>query len=235
MSESEARLRRSAPSEPELDAFARALRGFGPIGLVSLVLIVPFSGLLGPLRAAIPLLWAWRSRTSLADLGLVRPRSWPATIALGIVGGIVLKLVMKSVVMPLLGAPPQNAAFHVLEGNTAMLPAMLVAVTLGAGFGEELTYRGFLFERMRRLLGDSARTRAISVVVTSILFALVHLPEQGLPGAEQALIVGLAMAGLYARSNQLWLPVIVHAMFDVTAVFIIYFGLETRLAHLFFR
>jgi membrane protease YdiL (CAAX protease family) len=221
-------------SETPPDAFARALRGFGPIGIAAVILIVPFSGLLGPLRAAVPLLWAWRSRTPLRDFGLVRPPNWPLTIVFGVVAGIVLKLVMKSVVMPLLGAPPVNAAFQALQGNTAMLPGILVAVTLGAGFGEELTYRGFLFERMRRLLGDSGRTRAISVGVTSLLFALVHLPEQGLPGGEQALIMGLVMGTLYARARQLWFPVIVHSTFDVAAVFIIYFGLETRLAHVFF-
>lgn len=224
-----------AATEPERDRFARALRGFGPVGIAALILIVPFSGLLGPARAAIPLLWAWRSRTPLAELGLVRPRSWPRTIALGIVAGVVFKLVMKSVVMPLLGAPPVNAAYHVLEGNTAMLPGMILAVILGAGFGEELTYRGFLFERLRRLLGDSRRTMTIAVLVTSLLFALVHLPEQGLPGAEQALLMGLVMATLYARSHQLWFPIIAHATFDVAAVFIIYWGLEARIAHLFFR
>ena len=235
MSASETARPSAAKPEPERDAFARALRGFGPIGLAALVLIVPFSGLLGPLRAAVPLLWAWRSRTPLAELGLARPRSWPRTILLGVVAGITFKLVMKTIVMPLLGAPPENAAFQALRGNTGMLPVMLVAVVFGAGLGEELAYRGFLFERLRRLLGDTSRTRVISVIVTSLIFGAVHLPEQGVPGATQAFVVGLVVGALYARTGQLWLNVILHAVFDVVAVFIIYLGLETRLAHFFFR
>ena len=223
------------PPGPEGDAFARALRGFGPIGLAALILIVPFSSLLGPLRPTMPLLWAWRSRTPLAELGLVRPRNWLRTIVLGIVAGIVLKLLLKTVVMPLLGAPPENAAFQSLRGNTGVLAAMLVAVTLGAGFGEELTYRGFLFERIRRLLGDSPRTNVICVIVTSLIFGLVHLPEQHLFGAVQALLVGVVVGTIYARTREIWLPVILHAVFDVVAVFIVYFGLETRFAHLFFH
>lgn len=225
----------ATPTEPQREAFARALRGFGPIGLGALILIVPFSGLLGPLRPTMPLLWAWRSRTPLAELGLVRPRSWLRTIGLGIIGGIVFKLLMKTVVMPLLGAPPENAAFQSLRGNTGMLATMLVAVTLGAGFGEELTYRGFLFERIRTLVGDSKRTGVICVIVTSLIFGLIHLPEQHLFGAVQALLMGLVVGTIYAWTRELWLPVILHAVFDVVAVIIIYCGLETRLAHLLFH
>lgn len=220
---------------PTADHVARALRGFGPLGLLGLILVMPFSSLLGPFRAAVPLLWAWRSRTPLAELGLVRPRSWVRTIVLAILTGIAFKLAMKSVVLPLLGAPPVNAAFRALEGNAAMLPGMLLAVTLGAGLGEELAFRGFLFERLRTLLGDSRRTAMISVLFTSVIFGLAHLPEQGWPGAEQAFVFGLVVASLYASTRSLWFPIVFHAAFDIAAVFIIYRGLETRIAHWFFR
>lgn len=224
------------PSDaPPLDAVARALRGFGPIGIVTSLVVLLFSAILGPFRAAFPLAWAWRSRTPWSDLGLRRPRSWVATIVLGILLGAVFKLAMKSVVMPLLGAPAENAAFQFLRGNVPAVAYMLVAVTLGAGFGEELVFRGFFFHRLEQLLGRGTRARVFIVLVTSVLFGLFHLPEQGVPGAQQATISGLVMGTIYARSRNLWLPVIAHATFDVVAVFIIYFGLEAWWAHLFFR
>ena len=111
---------------------------------------------------------------------------------------------------------------------------MLVAVTLGAGFGEELTFRGYLFERLRSWLGDSGRARAIIVVATALFFGLAHLPEQGLAGAQQATISGLVMGTIFATTRNLWLPIVLHAAFDVVAVFIIYWGLESRVAHFFF-
>jgi membrane protease YdiL (CAAX protease family) len=180
-------------------------------------------------------LWAWRSRTPWSDLGLRRPRSWILTIVLGVVLGVAFKLFMKSVLMPLLGAPPENPAFQFLRGNAAALPGMLLAVTLGAGLGEELVFRGFFFHRLEQLLGRGTPARIGIVLVTSLAFGLFHLPEQGVPGAEQAAISGLVMGTIYARSRNLWLPIFAHAAFDVVAVFIIYLGLEAGLAHLFFR
>ncbi|TMA33009.1 MAG: CPBP family intramembrane metalloprotease, partial [Deltaproteobacteria bacterium] len=55
---------------------------------------------------------------------------------------------MKAVVMPLFGAPAINPAYHYLAGNTAALPGMILAVIFGAGFGEEIFFRGYLFERL---------------------------------------------------------------------------------------
>jgi membrane protease YdiL (CAAX protease family) len=224
----------AAPTDPAPDGFARALRGFGPLGILSIVLVL-LSGMLGPLRAAVPLLWAWRSRTPWSELGLARPRSWAWTIALGIAGGFAFKLAMKSIVMPLLGAPAENPAYQFLRGNTAALPPAMLAVTLGAGFGEELVFRGFLFERLRQPFGDRTRARVLIVLFTSLLFGVAHLPEQGLAGAEQATISGLVMGTIYIRTRNLWLPIVLHAAFDVIAVFIIYGGLESRIAHFFFR
>ena len=37
--------------------------------------------------------------------------------------GVALKLAMKAMVMPLLGAPAVNEAFRFLAGNRALLPA----------------------------------------------------------------------------------------------------------------
>ncbi len=69
------------------------------------------------------LLWAQWSGTPWRDIGYMQPKSWVLTIAVGIAFGIALKLAMKSIVMPLLGADPINHAYHYLVGNRAALPA----------------------------------------------------------------------------------------------------------------
>jgi membrane protease YdiL (CAAX protease family) len=96
-------------------------------------------------------------------------------------------------------------------------------------------FRGYLFERLGRLMGKSARAKALIVVLTSLLFGAVHFPVQGLAGAEQATILGLAFGALYARSGSLWFLMIAHAAFDLTALWIIYWDLESTIAHWIFK
>jgi membrane protease YdiL (CAAX protease family) len=210
------------------------LRGFGPLGILAFFVIFAGNFLIVPLSAVLVLLWAQRSGTPWHELGLSRPASWARAIAVGLVFGIAFKLVMKSIVMPLLGAPPTNPAYQHLIGNTAALPAMLYLVILGAGFGEEVLFRGYLFERLGKLFRPGPWSTAMIVFLTAAFFGLVHYPEQGAPGAEQGFIVGVVFGTIYAMTRSLWMLMVAHAAFDVTAVAIIYWDLESEVAHWFF-
>lgn len=187
-----------------------------------------------PLSAVLVLLWAHRSGTPWHAIGYVQPRSWIVTVGVGLIVGVVLKLVMKAVVMPILGAPPINPTYHYLVGNTAALPGILFAMIVGAGFGEETVFRGYLFERLGKLLGTSARAKAAIVALTALLFGLAHY-DQGIPGVQQGTIVGLAFGTIYAVTGRIWMLMIAHAAFDLTALAIIYWDLETAVARFFFN
>jgi uncharacterized protein len=179
------------------------------------------------LMTGVILLWAHAARRW-RELGFVHPRNWAATIAIGIVAGVALKLAMKAIVMPLLGADPVNRAYHFLAGNRAAIPWALFTFVFVAGFGEETLWRGWLFER----LGHVIRWKPVIVAITTALFALAHYTDQGLAGVEQAAITGLVFGSIFAITREIWLPMIAHAAFDLAAYAIIYFGLETRVAHL---
>ena len=217
------------------DPVAAELRGFGPLGILATLAILTGNALFRPLSALLVLAWAWRSRTPWREIGFARPRSWARTVAVGIGLGVALKLVMKAVVMPLLGADPVNQAFHYLVGNTAALPAMLYAVIVGAGFGEEMVFRGYAFERLGKLLGRGRWAKTLIVLVTSAWFGLEHYSLQGVAGVQQATIVGLVFGTIFAVTGRIWTVMIAHAAFDITAVAIIYWNLETAVAHLFFE
>jgi len=193
------------------------------------------SALFSGLGALLVLLWARASHTPLRDLGFARPKNWTRTVLVGVALGVAFKLVMKSLVMPLLGAPPINAAYHHLAGDRAAIPGFVFTLVVGAGFGEETLYRGYLFERLGRLLGKGVPGKVITVLVTTALFAAAHYGEQGLPGTEQAFLTGLVFATLFAATGQLPLLMIGHAAFDLTAYWLIYHDLETTVAHWFFR
>ena len=111
-------------NSPE-DRIARQLRRFGPLGILAILIILGGNYVFTPLSAILALVWASLSRTPWRDLGFVRPRSWARTIIVSVVFGVALKFAMKSIVMPLFGAPPVNQAFHYLAGNTAAIPWML--------------------------------------------------------------------------------------------------------------
>jgi membrane protease YdiL (CAAX protease family) len=215
---------------PPDDPFGDALRGFGVPGLLAILVILAGNFLFVPLSAILVLLWARRSHTPWQQIGFVRPPSWVGDLAVGLVFGITLKLLMKAIVMPLLGADPVNQAYHHLVGNTAAVPAMLYLIIFGAGFGEETVWRGWMFERLRRILGAGPGPNTAIVLITATLFGLAHYPEQGVPGVQQAVIVGLVFGAIYAATGRLWLLMCTHAAFDLTALALIYWNVETDVA-----
>lgn len=225
---------------PSDDRFAARLRGFGPLGLLAILVI----GLTGtvvvgkmvvlPIGAVLVLVWVRLSRTPWHEIGYVPPKSWIGTVAVGLAFGIAFKFLMKAIVMPLLGADPINHAFHFLAGNRAMLPAAVWAM-LVAGFAEETMARGYLFERLGKLFGPGVGAKIAIVLLTSALFGLDHYPVQGLAGAEQATIAGLVYGTIFAVTGRIFVLMIAHAAFDLTALAMIYWNLESKVAHLVFK
>ena len=216
------------------DRFAARLRGFGPLGILAILIILGGNLIIPPLSAILALVWAKISNTPWREIGFVQPRSWTKTIAVGIIFGVALKFVMKALVMPLLGAPPINEAFRFVTGNPAAIPFMLYVIIIGAGFGEETLFRGWMFERLGKLFGYSTPAKIVIVLTTSLLFAAAHLTGQGIPGAEQALIVGIVYGSIFAVTGRIFMLMIAHTAFDLIALWMIYYGLETRVAHLIF-
>jgi len=221
---------------PSDDAIAAALRGFGPLGVVAILVILlignyPFA----PVSAILVLVWVWRSRTPWREIGYARPKNWIASVVIGIIFGCAFKFLMKMIVMPMLGAPAINQAYHYLTGNRAALPGMMYAVIVGAGFGEETIFRGYLFERFGKLFGPSVWAKTLIVLITSVWFGAAHYSVQGLAGAEQAAIVGLVFGTIIAVTGRIFMLMVAHAAFDVTAVAMIYWNLESKVAHLLFR
>jgi membrane protease YdiL (CAAX protease family) len=226
--------RDATAAPPSDDPLAARLRGFGPLGLLAILVIV-LSSVIKPLSGLLVLLWTWRSHTPWREIGYVRPRSWIGSLAIGIVFGCAFKLVMKAIVMPLLGAPEINTAYHYLAGNRAALPGMVFTFIVGAGFGEETVYRGFLFERLGKLFGHGTGARVSIVVITSVIFALGHYANLGLPGVEQAMMTGLVFGTIFAITGKIWMVMWAHAAFDLAALAIIYWDIEAAVAHLVFK
>jgi hypothetical protein len=216
------------------------LRGFGVAGVLAIAVImltgtVYVGNMVAvPVGAGLVLLWAKLSHTPWREIGFVPPRSWIVSVVAGVALGVALKFLMKAIVMPLLGAPAVNQAFQFLAGNRALLPAA-IWMMLVAGFAEETIWRGFLFERLAKLFGPGAPARVAIVAITSAAFGLAHYAGQGLPGVQQAAIVGLLFATIYASAGRLFMLMVAHAAFDLTALAMIYWRLEAAIAQLVFK
>jgi CAAX protease family protein len=198
-------------------------------------LILAGAAVTPPLGALLVLVWILRSGTPWAEIGYVRPERWIRTVAVGIVFGSAFKLVMKAIVMPLFGAPPINQAYHYLAGNRAAIPGTLFSLIVGAGWGEETVFRGYLFERLKKLVGWGTGARTAIVLVTATVFGLWHYREQGVAGVEQATITGLVFGASFALTGRIWTVMVAHAAFDLTAYALIYWNLESDVAHLLFK
>jgi membrane protease YdiL (CAAX protease family) len=68
-----------------------------------------------------------------------------------------------------------------------------------------------------------------------VYFGLVHYSLQGVAGVEQATIVGLAYGTIFAVTGRIWMLMVAHAVFDLTALAMIYWNFESWVAHLVFK
>ncbi|HXL34683.1 MAG TPA: hypothetical protein VN953_07160 [Gemmatimonadales bacterium] len=94
---------------PSADRVAARLRGFGPLGILAMLVILLVGNYpVAPVSAILVLVWVRWSRTPWREIGYVRPKSWTRDLATGIALGVAFKILMKAIVMPLLGAPPIN-------------------------------------------------------------------------------------------------------------------------------
>jgi len=123
-----------------------------------------------------------------------------ASVATGIVGGIVL-VGLPGWLDPL---PVQGLGLH---------PQPFIAwalVTVIVASGEEAILRGVLFDALAASLG-----RPGAVVLTSLAFALLHVPLYGWHVVPLDLAVGVWLAGLRLVSGTIAAPAAAHALADL--------------------
>jgi membrane protease YdiL (CAAX protease family) len=155
-----------------------------------------------------------------------RPRSWGKTILIGISVGIISQLFTLLVLIPLLQQtniePLDYSRFKTLNGNIGLLLMYLTISWTTAGFGEEVIYRGFLMGHFARLFGGKKIGWWVSLIVVSILFALVHA-YQGPMGMILIIFPAILFGVVYIVSGfNLWYTIIAHGTAD-TFVFLMFF------------
>lgn len=93
-------------------------------------------------------------------------------------------------------------------------------LSIGAGVGEELLYRGYLIWYFSALTNP-----VFGVILSSILFGLGHA-YQGTAGIIRTGIMGLVLALVVVGTGSLLYAVIVHAVVDITSFTAAYYVLK---------
>jgi membrane protease YdiL (CAAX protease family) len=89
---------------------------------------------------------------------------------------------------------------------------VFVLLSMAAGFGEELAYRGFLIPGLALMLGGEWTAALLS----SVLFGVLHA-YQGWLGVLRTAALGLLLAAGFLISGSLWPAILAHAILDMMA------------------
>lgn len=100
--------------------------------------------------------------------------------------------------------------------SPAELLLNLLTVGVVAALGEELVFRGIVQQQMNKVLQNPI----LSIWVTAIIFSAIHMQFVGfLP----RMILGAGLGYLFYWSRSLWLPILVHFLFNSLQVVAYYF------------
>jgi membrane protease YdiL (CAAX protease family) len=159
--------------------------------------------------------WAFArivDRRRLRDLGLALRRGWGADFVKGaalaiLILGVIFafSLAVGSIRVEGWARPaPENAnVFGYLIGS--------MLAFLSVGIYEELMFRGYVLQRLNDRAG-----RVASVIVSSIIFALMHgfNPGADVFGIINTIGIGVVLCVLYFRTGSLWMPIGFHTAWN---------------------
>lgn len=189
---------------------------FGQIGFMASILIM--------------IIIHWFRKTRLDELGLSKPKSWIKTIGLSIGLTILILSLFMLIINPAIFKlfPPETkdlSRFSTLKGNEVMLTLMILSSWITAGFAEEIIWRGYVMKSIALLLGNKDFSWIISLIVSSVLFGLLHF-YQGPIGILQTGIAGLFFGIIYILNGKknLWMNIIIHGLIDTISMIAIYLG-----------
>ncbi len=157
----------------------------------------------------------WEDRP-LGAVGIAFCGRWKSELSLGVGLGTVMMLGVGSLER-MLGAAHFSwtiqPAPQVLRSG-----AILLVMLVGAAANEELSFRGYPFQRLAEATGAIP-----AVAVFSALFGSVHLqnPDHSWFSTLNTMLVGVTLAVAYLRTRSLWLPIGLHFSWNFVQGFVL--------------
>ncbi len=110
----------------------------------------------------------------------------------------------------------ESRIVHELMPVTRREKGLYAGLSLCAGFGEELAYRGYAIPAVI-VAGGSA---PVALALTSAAFAVLH-SYQGVLGVVRTGVVGVIMGGVFLHTGSLWPPIVGHVLIDLVVGFVL--------------
>lgn len=161
-------------------------------------------------------------------VGLIKYRSWAATLGMGLCCGVLLELfelfISQPILVRLLGKKADLSQFHDLNGNLKLTALYILLIWVVAAFGEEMIYRGYLMNRVADLLNRTRTAWIVSLIAIHIVFGLAH-SYQGWTGVIDEGLMGVLLAALYLGTGRnLAVPIVAHGVQDSIDLILIFLG-----------
>jgi membrane protease YdiL (CAAX protease family) len=121
-----------------------------------------------------------------------------------------------------------------MRGDWKQLLIMAVTWPL-ASYLEESIFRGFLIPENGALIGKSGVSASIGLLISALVFGLVHW-YQGRSGNISTTLIGLLLRDKFIWSGyNLWMPILTHGVIDTIGLILIYFNQDTGLNKLLWK
>lgn len=174
----------------------------------------------GTTAIGLTLLFAWlRKGPTVREYLALRPV--PRATALWWLLYTVLVAVLLEVVSHVAGYPSIPDWMIRIYRSAGSLPLLVFAVLVVAPVVEEIVFRGFLFEGLRRSwLGDAG-----TVVLTSLVWAAFHIQYQAFY-IGQVFCLGLLLGAARVRTGSVLITIVMHSLFSGVAL--LQLALEVR-------
>ena len=222
------------PKPASAKAVARAVAEIFAVVVASLIALILISAVVSPYWSPLGMLaGAWlavrfvrRSGESLSDYGFKPPVSVQHTIVttLAVIALAFLTFYLLDPLLTPIFGESDYSAFEPLEGNLSLYLTMLLMSWVGAAFGEEVIYRGFVQTRLALAAGDTRISWWVAIVFQAAIFSSLHL-YQGWTGVIQIFAFAIGVGTIYMISGRGLLPVILgHGIIDTLAMTAFYLG-----------
>lgn len=160
----------------------------------------------------------WRGGERWVDLGFRRPRRWWITPLLALCGSLALLIavgVVRGTILPSIGvAAPEPSALAGIKGDLGQYLFYGFIVAWGStAFGEELLLRGFILDRVLKLIGSTCVPAVLlGIIGQAALFGSLHF-HQGLGGVILTGTFGLIMGLVWLLGGRnLWPCILIHGL-----------------------
>lgn len=128
----------------------------------------------------------------------------------------IITVIIIFIIIAIIGISLQFFGFDLTDSSNIpqlelyfSIPTILILIVIQP-IGEEIFFRGFLLDKFNNLFG-----KTLAIILTSLLFGIAHLSYGNVYPAVLTSIIGIILAILVIKTNNLYSAIFAHVIFNV--------------------